>query len=107
MMSAIKDASVPTDEWIEAHMIRSQAWVSIKRPEEAISILEDLIHVIPPLPIPGLCYLQKLENKRISAEEEVDHSNGAITIGYEHNSGSPKELKVQDFIAGIFIVYLI
>jgi len=96
MMKAIEDPSVSTDEWMEAHITRAHALASLNRPDEAIEVLENLIHIIPPLPIPGLSYLKKLENKRISPEQEVEHSNGAITIGYESNS--VKQQEVQDFI---------
>ena len=103
MMRSIEDTSVPTDEWVEAHLTRAQALVSQNIIEEGIAVLEQLVHIIPPLPISGLIYIQKVENKkRVNPEEEMDN-NGSITIGYDRskdNQTIAKPLKVDDFIQG-------
>ena len=84
MMKAIEDPIVPTDEWMEAHMIRADALVILKREVEAVDTLENLIQIIPPLPIPGLSYLKKLDQKKMKPEEELDNSNGAINFTYDN-----------------------
>lgn len=99
MMKEIDDPLIPTDEWMEAHITRAQALVFLNRTNEAIETLEQLIHIIPPLPIPGLSLLQKLERrKRMNPEDEIDN-NGAITIGYDNHT-LMKTLGVDDFIQG-------
>ena len=87
MMKAIESTEVPTDEWMEAHMTRAHCLVLLGRTNDAISILEELIPIIPPLPIPGLSYIQKIDiRRRLNPENEVSHTSGAINIGYNpHN----------------------
>jgi hypothetical protein len=89
MMKAIEDPLVPTDEWMEAHMIRADALVILKREENAVDTLENLIQIIPPLPIPGLSYLKKLDQKKMKAEEDLDNSNGTIKFTYDNNNQEP------------------
>lgn len=84
MMKAIEDTSVATDEWMEAHILRADALVALNRIDEAIQTLEKLVHIIPPLPIPGLSYFQKLEQKQTIVDEEDEQSpNGAIRFTYD------------------------
>ena len=82
MMTAIEDPSVPTDEWVEAHIVRADCLVALKRVDEAIETLEKLVSIIPPLPIPGLSYLAKLEKKQLNPEFEPDSPTGDIKISY-------------------------
>ena len=103
MMKAIEDQSVPTDEWVEAHMIRADALVILKKEESAVDTLENLIQIIPPLPIPGLSYLKKLDQRKMKTEEDLENSNGAINFTYDTNN---QDSNVRDKAAGsIDIVY--
>lgn len=86
MMNAIEDPSVPTDDWMEAHVIRADALVELGEVDEAIHTLEKLIHIIPPLPIPGLSYLAKLEKKQMKDEVETENENGDINFTYDNQS---------------------
>jgi tetratricopeptide (TPR) repeat protein len=87
MMKAIESSTVPTDEWMEAHLVRADALVELKRVDEAIETLEKLVHIIPPLPIPGLSYLSKLEEKRLTSESDPESG----TIKFSYDSVSPNE----------------
>ena len=87
MMNAIESSTVPTDEWMEAHLVRADALVELKRVDEAIETLEKLVHIIPPLPIPGLSYLAKLEEKRLNTESEPNSG----TIKFTYDNTSPNE----------------
>jgi tetratricopeptide (TPR) repeat protein len=84
MMTAIEDPSVPTDDWMEAHVIRADALVQLGENDEAIHTLEKLIHIIPPLPIPGLSYLAKLERKQMKDDIEPENENGDINFTYDN-----------------------
>lgn len=83
MMNAIEDSSVPTDEWMEAHILRADALVYLDRIEEAITTLEKLVSIIPPLPIPGLSYLTKLERKQMVDLRETENLDGSIKFAYD------------------------
>ena len=103
MMKNIDDPSVPTDEWMDAHIIRADALVELGKISEAIETLEKLVHIIPPLPIPGLSYLAKLENKFIKEDEVKDvyeegkNEEGSIKFTYDNISQSNKNyLKKED-----------
>jgi hypothetical protein len=56
--------------------------VALIRVDEAIETLEKLVSIIPPLPIPGLSYLAKLEKKQLNPEFEPDSPTGDIKISY-------------------------
>lgn len=84
MMNAIDDPSIPTDEWMEAHILCADALVELEKYDEAIQTLEKLVHIIPPLPIPGLSYLHKLERKQMSDEKRDSETNdGNIKFTYD------------------------
>lgn len=103
MMKAIEDPSVPTNEWMEAHITRADCLVELKFVDEAIEILENLVHIIPPLPIPGLSYLIKLEqrksepnnnsNRYKNNDNETVEASGTIHFTYD----TSKNTKSVDF----------
>ena len=99
MMKAIESTEVPTDEWMEAHMTRAHCLVQLGRTNGAISVLEELIPIIPPLPIPGLSYIQKVDvRKRLCPENIINHASGAINIGYHQNQ--TKTDIIDEFLEG-------
>ena len=106
MIKNIDDPRVPTDDWMEAHVIRADALVELSKEHstgnikaekinQAIETLEKLVHIIPPLPIPGLSYLAKLERRQIKEEEQKEpEEDGNIKFTYENQLvNSMKSLK--------------
>ncbi|CAI2369054.1 unnamed protein product [Moneuplotes crassus] len=90
MMKNIENPSVPTDDWVEAHMVRAESLVILKKYSKAISVLEKLVYIIPPLPIPGLKYLAKLEKKQ-SSKGSPKNEEGDIKISYGNIEATGKE----------------
>ena len=59
ILRACENTSIPTSLWTEGHVIRAKTLLLLDRFEEAIKVLKVLCHVLPPLPLPTLTYLEQ------------------------------------------------
>lgn len=72
MMKAVQSTSVPTSEWMRAHSLRSKTLLMLEMYEEAIEVLKRQVHIIPPLPIPGLSYFKNGEIVVSHSDEDLE-----------------------------------